>query len=357
MINKIVEESIDGTEVVLLDVSGVTAVPSAVVEGAKFVTNFGQLVSGVLRVAGGGFIVNPHQPLAVEYSRYRIVPTKDEYEKFSNGEFVYDYDLILPAMTVGDTGDFLIRAGNELCLFTVTDENIQKFVVPVYDNKHSGWVVGTLQPYELTDEEKLSLGISLNEYAIYRQVLTEILNKYSKFVMPSKFGIAQTYVTGGKVLYKYNYETSNGVAPYLEGDQLTWKNLYNSNSLMYRLYALLGRQIKLMLPTLRYELSKFLIKNKIFDENNTTTDITNLMSALAQLRAGNHIDTSTMMTSANTPEVIEGQTQLETLEKYMSSIFKTETHTEDDYTRAYSHFDDLFSELVTKVTYSCLIPN
>ena len=186
--------------------------------------------------------------------------------------------------------------------------------------------------------------------------------------MPSSFATSRSSSNIGPFIGNFgsylDIGTTNNVIPtYIEYTSIDgfktgygWQISGDTQYLNYKLYAVISERVKLMLPIMRYELSKFLIKNKIFDESNSTLDLSNLINALSQLRSSNHIDTTSMMVSSNTPEVISGKTPLEVLNKYMSSIFKTETHREDDYTNVYSHFEDVFDELVNKVAYSCFIP-
>lgn len=361
MPNKIIEVGLDNISTVLLDVSGVTATPNDVLVTKKFVNSEGSLVDGTL--GGVGVFKTQDAPKTNQF-RYRIIPNAVEYPFFYNGGVAVPYNKVIPALKVYkydyetqqnlETGEYITTSSNSLEDFK--SKILKYYPAPVYDNEIGGWVVGTLALGEFDISEVHTLGIEISDLAVYQQVLKEVINKFSKFVMPSKYALSEIVVDDGKVLTQYNSEHSNGVGVSVEEGGPIWTKK-SVNDLTYKLLGLIGKHIKLVLPTLRYEMNKFLVKNDVLRENATATSLTNLINALAQLRDGNHIDTSTMMTSANTPEVIEGRTQLETLEKYMSSIFKTETHSEDEYTSAFSHFDDLFNEMVSQVAYACLIPN
>lgn len=300
----------------------------------------------------------------IECARYRIVPTEEEYKK------MYP-DL---TETYNEWGNVVLQGMREpMIAFPQYSNSLEEFwgynpqvVAPtkppmaVYDNRNKGWVLCSIQLDDLSEEARESLWITAGDYEIYKQVVIEVVKKFPKFVMPSNFAVSRSVVGKSKIYLDSN--TSNNVRPATWTDtisgmpRLGWLVMGATAFLNYKLFAVISERVRLMLPIMRYEMSKFLIKNKIFTENNSTLDLSNLINALSQLRNGNHIDTTSMMMSSNTPEIISGETPLEVLNKYMSSIFKTETHREDDYTSVYSHFEDVFDELVNKVAYSCFIP-
>ena len=361
MPNKIVEIGLDMTQTVLLDVSGVTATPDDVLVTKTFVNAEGNLVDGAM---GGITVFKTHKAPDTTKLRYRIIPNAVEYPIFYNGGTAVPYDKVIPALKVYNTewdtqetlatGEYITTASNSLEDFK--SKILRSFPVPVYDNEIGGWVVGTIRPTDFDISEVHTLGIEVSDLVVYQQVLNEIINKFSKFVMPSDYALSEIAVEGGNVLTRYNYKLSNGVGVSIENGDPMWTKK-SVDDLAYRLLGLIGRHIKLMLPTLRYEMNKFLVKNNVLRENATSSSLINLINALTELRASNHIDTTTMMTSANTPEVISGLSPIQKLDKYASSVFKTDTNREDNYTEAFSHFEDLFDELVNQVAYACLIPN
>lgn len=356
MINKIIEKKLDGTQTVLLDVSEVTAGKKQVAKGYRFVNNQGELFVGEALV--GANIYKDITP-KIECCRFRSIPTKNEYEEFYNGgETPVAYESIYPVF-VENTGnvDSSVVYGNKLEEFKVANT----FKYPVYDNKCKGYVVSTITLTQLLPSEISTLGISQADYSLYSEVVQAMHTKFSKFVLPTDFAYSRTVITDDKVFRGLDITTSGSlqvdtIHPIIDGYGWT-RNAVGLSNLRYRLYNVVIRQTKLLYSAFLFEMSKFLAKKKLMNESNTQTNVTNLINAMAQLRSANHIDTSTLMTSANTPEIITGKTPQEVLNTYMSSLFKTDTNREDDYTSAYEKFEDMFDELVTRVAFACLIPN
>lgn len=354
MINKITETNLDGEVTTLLDVSEVTAEPINVANGYAYVNSEGRLVYGT-GLVGRNVLITTYPK--IECCRFRSVPTPKEYQESFNGESEpVLYDSIYP----------IVKGGSELFSTPTWGDNLTEFQTnhkynyPVFDCKYKGYVVASIPFRELSEEEIESFGLTVAEFPIYREVVKGIMTKYSRFVMPSEFGYCLTQFVNDRVIRRLNYTNFNGISVDSEliNGGVTWKyDITKAQYLLDKLYNIIIRQVKLLYPKMQYEMSKFLIKQKLFTESNTTSDVNNLINALAQLRTANHIDTSTLMTSANTPEIISGQTPQETLNSYMSSLFKTDTNREDDYTSAYGHFEDMFSELISSVAFACLIPN
>lgn len=360
MINKVVEVDIDGVATTLLDVSEVQASRSDVREGILFVDSNGELLYGTGQIGGGSGgekVRNLIRP-TIEVCRFRSIPTKKEYEAMYNGGSTpVKYEYIAPFVKDGLGGYYpSLVFSNNIEEFKVDG----KFVYPVYDSTNKGYVVGSLPLHTYTMEEAVDLGFEWAKFPIYQSVLDKICKKYPRFLMLTDYARYKTNFVEKNVYLMLDIASSNGVVvdTVLLNDVNAWK--YNpeiAKVLTDRLLVLISREIDLMYPKFIFELSKFEAVSSILSSENSSASVSNLAKALMQLRAANHIDTNTLMTTANTPEVIAEKTPEETLKTYMSSVFETKTNREDDYTKVIEHFENLLDELVSRVAFTCLMPN
>lgn len=359
MINKVIEVDIDGVATTLLDVSEVQASQSDVREGILFVDSNGELLYGTGEIGGGGGseVRNLIRP-TIEVCRFRSIPTKNEYEAMYNGGSTpVKYEYIAPLVKDGLGGYYpSLVFSNNVEEFKVDG----KFVYPVYDSHNKGYLVGSLPTHTYTMEEAVDLGFEWAKFPIYQSVLDKICKKYPRFLMLTDYARYMTNFSEKNVYLKLDIASSNGVVvdDVLFNDVYAWKYTKEiANVLTDRLLVLISREIDLMFPKLIFELSKFEAVGTLLVSNNSVASVTNLANALMQLRTANHIDTNTLMTTANTPEVITGATPEQTLKTYMSSVFETKTNREDDYTKVIEHFENLLDELVSRVAFTCLMPN
>lgn len=354
MANKIIERLLTDEEVVLLDVSETTAEENSVGAGKVFTD-----VNGVVRVGTalvGENVIKEVIP-KVEACRFRVIPNKKEFLEMYNGEVTpVNYDSIYPIVKVGSEYLSTVAYGQLLPEFR---DSVNNYPVPVYDSWNKGWVVGSIPFRELGEEEISSLGATQREFVVFQEVLKAIQNRYSRFVFASQFAYYSTVFKNGKVLWSLDKATANGVevdTTKVENGYVWTFNSEHSKTLLDRVYNLIIKQVRLLLPKMEYEMRKFFVKCGVFSEGEVG-NISNLISAMTQLRSSNHIDTRTLMTNANTPEVITGKTPQQILQTYMSSLFQTSTNREDEYTKAYEHFEDMFDEMIGTVAFACLIPN
>lgn len=320
MINKIIETSLDGKVTVLLDC------------GKGFVDK------AVKRMSG---------------KRYSIIPTREDYKLLNDN---ISFESILPVYSKYGVNCYV--ESNELDNFkSFTDLVNEDFVTAVYDRHNGGWVVGSIKEKEWVDNTASHFGLFAGQAEVLKAVIRELKNKFSTFVFNDKFVFTFPNPTINGFETSATTKRGNCIQVAVDENGLHFWSTFENNDydcLYFRLVARILREFKIKLPKFLFEFSKFngLSSNLVQDEYS----LQNLVAVLAQIRTLNHIDTSTIMTNANTPEVITGKTPQEILETYMSSLFKTETHREGEYTDVYEHFENLFDELVSDIAFSCLVP-
>lgn len=349
MINKITETNINNEVTSLLDVTPTTATVNTVAQGKKFVDNGGNLRNGEGVVYKQ--ITPPKLKKTVFTARYRVIPTQMEYDlMYAIDKPLVGYNGVTPLVYSNGNETYIKLYGDNLDDFKIYQEN-ELYPIAVYDNKYDGWVVGSVG-YNQDVNNLFS-----EEYrGILGSIYQEIINKYETFIFPDEFitermgeangeyGVYGTTVRGNRI------EVIDG-----EDGNFYWgiSNTQASRELLQaRISAVILREIKTRLPELKYEFGKYLGKLK-YD----VSDIDNIIETLITLRTLNHIDNSTVMVNANTPEVIAGKTQEEVLNSYMSSLFKSTNNKEDNYTAVWKHFNDDFAGFVDRIAYACLLVN
>jgi hypothetical protein len=280
--------------------------------------------------------------------RYRMIPTKEEYEMYKpTSGTQWAYNDIMP----------LISDTSQAVVFDTIDT--QKLFKQrgalnnkgIYDNKLRGWVIGSLN-VELIGAMAATFGMNPDRVDFYRLLGTLIKQKFPLFVMPSEYIYTTLFRnTGGSISQYTDKITSNWATPTEDG----WGIENTINTLTERFYVSLMQVVEPLYPKLVYEFSKFASVGDIFTGLAPTVE--DMSSNLGYIRGSNHIDGSTVMKSANTPEIEQDISPEETINKYISSLFTTTNNKEDNLTEAMKHFEEMVNHLVGVIAYTCFIPN
>lgn len=279
--------------------------------------------------------------------RYRMIPTKEEYDNYLSNYLVgLTYDSIPPLTTEGKRVVYDALPRLDACSRTAGI-----YQQGLYDNKLHGWVIGSLN-VDMPGAMAELLGIEYGKTSLYNLIGKLVAKRFSSFVMPSDYIYPQlSPQAGGSVMMYYNPQTSNEAKPTTVG----WQIDTVQNTLTERFYLSIMKVVEPLYPKFVYEFSKYASVGDMFTGLASTVD--EMSSNIQHLRENNHIDGSTLMHSANTPEVETNSTPEEVLGKYLSSVFKTKNNKEDNLTDAMKHFEEMVNHLVGIVAYTCFIPN
>lgn len=275
--------------------------------------------------------------------RYRMIPTKEEYEMYSSNYRTREYDTIPPIIDDRPSAVVFNTLPRLDSASPVANRGI-------YDNKLKGWVIGSLN-VDIIEAMSEPIGMSHNRVEFYRMLGKLVAQKFAHFVMPSEYIYSSISFRQGEVAEANDPTTSNMALPTGAG----WKINTVVNNLTERFYVSLMQVVEPLYPKFMYEFSKYACVSDMF--TGMATDVDSFASNLQYMREANHIDGSTMMHSANTPEVGTILTPEAMLNKYMSSVFKTQNNKEDNLTETMKHFEEMVNHLVGVVAYTCFIPN
>lgn len=361
MTNKVTETKLNGEVTTILDVSTTTAAPKVVGVGYTFVDKNGEQRVGQGTVVT--LISNREKFPDVKCVRYRYIPTQEEYKSMFNFQTPPDlYHNIAPLIYQSFLGE-----ENQVSVASIASNDINDlrmktssyeygFLYPIYDNQLKGWVLQSVDFETVTEDDCEDLGLDRTLAPFVNNLIRELKSRFGGFVYPSKFLSERVVYENNEVFKKGFTDEGNRIEVYNNGILNAWKFSNKPLGLSYRICVAIANRIRLFLPKFLYEFAKWLSIKEIVSTD-TNYDITKLCGMLAKIREGNHIDTTSIMHSANTPEVVTGKTPQEVLDSYMSSVFKSETNREDNYTEAIQYFNNSFDELVGQVAYTCFIPN
>lgn len=273
-----------------------------------------------------------------------MIPTKEEYDKYRPNYRTREYDTTFP----------IVSKENSPVVFNTLPRLDPASAVAglgIYDNKLEGWVIGSLN-VDLIEAMSEPIGMKHDRVEFYKLLGKLVTQKFSHFVMPSKYIYSYLFITPqGEVLEYNDPTTSNRALSQIDG----WSFETAVNSLTERFYISLMEVVEPLYPKFIYEFTKFACISGEFTQ--MPGDMEWFTDNLRAIRECNHIDGSTLMHSANTPEVNTILTPEEMLNKYMSSVFKTQNNKEDNLTEAMKHFEEMVNHLVGIVAYTCFIPN
>lgn len=344
-IYKILINKLDSSVETLFNAQVATAGAPDVAIGKLFINKYGVLTTGAGHVYNPVYSTNSEW-LKPQCYRYRVIPTEQEYDKldYNNSKPPVGYKQVAPVFNTGEGASipYAILVGNEYEDFK---QNLIEFAV--YDNKLKGYVLDSIQ-------------LPTSGEAVPMRVLQEIKDRFGLFVLPSEFAGRTT-----RVNLSANPPLAYDVANILRGNGI-WVTRATTPSVHYAWTKLdntylgskalesVSKQVKLLMPDFLYEMQKFDGKGNLLAN---VSDITGLIAKLTELRTKNHIENTTKMRTANTPEVISGKTLSEVLDDYTSSAFESVNEKEDFYTNIWKTFNDSFERLVTEIAYRCFIPN